>query len=304
MKQLPIILDCDPGADDALAILLALASPELDVLGITTSFGNSSVENTTWNATRTCVLAGRRDVKVSRGAAQPLFRKLKLDTLYGGSDGLCCCALAGDAKMVTQFPADAFLMEALLTAREPVTVISTACMTNLASALLRAPAVARGIKEVVTVSGYYGLNPNVARAGWNILVDPHAAKLVLESGVRVRAAGLDVTALLQDGMVDTLLKGKQGPVCDFLAHATAYNRANGLFACSILVDAMAVATALSPGLAKYEHGYVTVDPTRTDSGLMRFEKAPAEDAGSAVMAASSFHYADYLELLRGRVFPA
>ena len=298
MMKKPVILDCDPGADDFLAILLLLASPEIEVLGITTVFGNAAVEQTAWNAARACLAAGKAGPLVYAGAAAPLMSRTAADFTYCGKDGLCDSPLPGDRSLLGGKSAGTFLEETLETAREPVTVISTAAMTNLAALLRRRPDLAPKISEIVTVSGYYGRDPAVARAEWNILLDPEAARIVFSAPAVIRAVGLDVTAGLQNAYVDRLLSAPGG-VGAFLRQTTDFNLRNGLYPYSVLVDGMAAAAVILPGIAHYQRGTALVRPERTDSGLMEF--FPGGGSGASVHAADRFDYEAYLQLLEERV---
>lgn len=301
MERIPVIIDCDPGADDLLAILLAFASPELEVLGITTAFGNSTVDKTTINATRACVLAGTKMVKVYKGAASPMTGQAILDTSYCGKDGLCDSTLPGDTHLVSSRTAADFIVDTLNCSAQPVTIVSTAAMTNIALALCKAPSVWKSIKEITTISGYYGLNASVARAEWNILLDPTAAKVVYDSGAPIRAAGVDVRGVLQESYLDELLLSGCGAVYDFLNHTTSYNRAHLVDVYSVLIDAMAVAQLLLPDLATYACGVATVHPHHKDETLIRFR--PCADADCTTMlAAECFDFKRYIYLLKDRIF--
>lgn len=299
MIKTPVIMDCDPGADDFLAILLALASPELEVLGITTVFGNASAEQTAWNAARACRMAKAEDLLVYAGAEAPLGSKVALDFSYCGRDGLCDSPLPGDSTFVSDKRADIFFAEALAAAEEPVTIVSTAAMTNVAELIRQRPELTSKIKEIVTISGYYSQNPRAARAEWNILVDAAAAETVFSSPVAVRAVGLDVTAELQDRYVDRLLASARGGISDFIRHTTDYNVRHQLYPRSILVDSMAVAAVIHPEIARYQAGAVQIDPEKTDRELMQFE--PECRKGAPVYAADRFDYEAYIRLLEERV---
>lgn len=298
MKR-PVIIDCDPGADDFLAILLALASPELNVLGITTVFGNASAEQTAWNATRACLAAGKTGVFVYAGAAAPLMSKIRPDFSYCGEDGLCDSTLSGDRALISSRYANEFLVETLEKSQEPVTIISTAAMTNLAVLLRQQPNLAYQIKEIITISGYYGQNPAAARAEWNVLLDPEAAKIVFSAPVSIRAVGLDVTADLRDSYVEQLLSAASGKIAAFMQHTTDFNVRQGLYPRSILVDGMAVAAALRSESAHYQTGCAWVYPERTDCGLMKFDSKRSDRA--TVYAADHFDFETYIQLLKERV---
>lgn len=297
IKQIPVIIDCDPGVDDVLALMLALRTPALRVLGITTVCGNATVEYTSWNATRACLLAGRTDANVYRGAAAPLERPFLFDPEYCGKDGLCCSQLSGSPTLLHPKPAVQFLRDTLCRSPQPVTIVSIAAMTNLAEVLLRYPEVRSHIKEIVTISGYYWFNLPVARAEWNILFDPEAAEVVFSSGVPIRALGLDVTSQLKNEYAEALAAQASGPLKAFLDHSIAFIRQRGLEPGGILVDAMAVAAVLQPELAVYRRGNATVHPHCANQHLTEFIP---QDGGS-VLAATDFDFPAYLELLESWV---
>ena len=190
-----IIIDTDPGQDDAVAILLALASPELDVLGITAVAGNVPLALTQKNARMICELAGRTDVKVYAGAIRPLVRRLVTAEHVHGRTGLDGPALPEPAMPLQEKHAVDFIVETLL-AEEPGTV--TLCplgpLTNIAAALDRAPEIAARIREIVLMGGGFFEGGNVTPAAeFNIYVDPHAAEIVFTSGVPIVMMPLDVT---------------------------------------------------------------------------------------------------------------
>ena len=190
-----IIIDTDPGQDDAVAILLALASPELDVLGITAVAGNVPLALTQKNARMICELAGRTDVKVYAGAIRPLVRRLVTAEHVHGRTGLDGPALPEPAMPLQEKHAVDFIVETLL-AEEPGTV--TLCplgpLTNIAAALDRAPEIAARIREIVLMGGGFFEGGNVTPAAeFNIYVDPHAAEIGFTSGVPIVMMPLDVT---------------------------------------------------------------------------------------------------------------
>ncbi len=195
-----VILDTDPGIDDALAITLLLNSPEIEVLAITTVAGNTTVDKTTRNALRVLEVLKRRDVPVARGSEKPLIRELVTGEVYHGSDGL------GDTGMFpepTQRPVDKDASELIadLVLSEPpysVTLVAIGPLTNVAKAMLTRPEVAKRLKEVVIMGGCYGLTPyaygNVTPVSeFNFYADPEAAHIVLNSSARIKLFGLDVT---------------------------------------------------------------------------------------------------------------
>jgi purine nucleosidase len=195
MSPRPVIIDCDPGHDDALAILLALASPdELEVLAITVVAGNVPLALTEKNALKICELAGRADLPVHAGCERPLVRELVTAEYVCGKTGLDGPELPEPCMPLAETHAVDAIVE-LLRAHAPgmVTLCATGPLTNIAMALRKAPDVAPGIKEIVLMGGAIGLGNVTPAAEFNIYVDPHAAEVVFEAGVPLVMLGLDVT---------------------------------------------------------------------------------------------------------------
>lgn len=190
-----IVIDTDPGQDDAVAILLALASPELDVLGLTAVAGNVPLHLTEKNALKICELAGRPDVKVFAGAVHPLVRRLVTAEHVHGRTGLN----GPDLPEPTMKPQDGhavdFIIDTLL--HEPpgsVTLCPLGPLTNIARAMAREPRIVPRIREIVLMGGGFFEGGNVTpTAEFNIYVDPHAADIVLRSGAPIVMMPLDVT---------------------------------------------------------------------------------------------------------------
>ena len=195
MSPRPVIIDCDPGHDDALAILLALGSPdEIEVLAITVVAGNVPLPLTEKNARQICELAGRADLRVYAGCARPLVRELVTAEYVHGKTGL-----DGPELPEPRMPlADAHAVDAIvdvLRAHAPgtVTLCPTGPLTNIAMVLRKAPDVVPRIREIVLMGGAIGLGNVTPAAEFNIYVDPHAAEVVFEAGVPLVMLGLDVT---------------------------------------------------------------------------------------------------------------
>ncbi|PID36904.1 MAG: nucleoside hydrolase [Rhodobacterales bacterium] len=190
-----IIIDTDPGQDDAIALLLALGSPEIDLLGITCVAGNVPLELTQRNARIVCEWAGRADVPVFAGCAEPMERPLVTAENVHGKTGLDGPELhAPQMKLRAQHAVD-FLIETLR--REPagsVTLCPIGPLTNIGTALQRAPDIAERIGLIVLMGGAYFEVGNVTPAAeFNIYVDPEAADIVMKSGVEIVMMPLDVT---------------------------------------------------------------------------------------------------------------
>ena len=195
MIRQPIIIDTDPGQDDAIAILLALASSELEVLGLTTVAGNVPLALTSRNARIVLELANRREVPVYAGADRPLLRPLVTAEFVHGKTGLDGPVLAEPTMAMADGHAVDFIIRTVM-AREPGTV--TLCplgpLTNIALALAREPQIAPRLKQIVLMGGGGFEGGNITPvAEFNFFVDPHAAALVFNSGVPITMAPLDVT---------------------------------------------------------------------------------------------------------------
>ncbi len=188
----PIIIDTDPGQDDAVAILLALASPELDVLGITAVAGNVPLRLTEKNARKICELAGKPETKVFAGASRPLVRELVTAEYVHGKTGLDGPDLPEPTMPLQEQHAVDFIVE---TARDrKVTLCPLGPLTNIALALNRAPEIAQNIDEIVLMGGGLFEGGNVTPAAeFNIYVDPHAADVVFRSGIPIVMMPLDLT---------------------------------------------------------------------------------------------------------------
>lgn len=213
-----IIIDTDPGQDDAVAILLALASPEdVTVLGITCVAGNVPLSLTERNARKVCELAGRGDVKVFAGCDRPLRRPLVTAEYVHGKTGLDGIALPEPAIPLQPGHAVDFLIDTLRSeAAGSVTLVPIGPLTNIATAMQRAPDIIGRIGQIVLMGGAYFEVGNVTPAAeFNIYVDPEAADIVFRSGVDLVVMPLDVThkALTTRARVEAFraLPGKVGP---------------------------------------------------------------------------------------------
>lgn len=191
-----IIIDTDPGQDDAAAIMLALASPEeLDVVGITAVAGNVPLSLTARNARIICELSGRPDMKVFAGAERPLKRTLVTAEHVHGSTGLDGTELAEPTMPLQEMHAVDFIIETLRKEAEgTITLCTLGALTNIAMALEKAPDIAPRVKELVMMGGGFFEGGNITPAAeFNIYVDPDAAEIVFKSGIPIVMMPLDVT---------------------------------------------------------------------------------------------------------------
>lgn len=203
-----IIIDTDPGQDDALAILLALASPEFDVLGITAVAGNVPLPLTQTNVRKVCELAGRTDVRVFAGASRPLVRDLVTAEYVHGKTGLDGPELPEPVmELQAQHGVDFIVETVRERASGEVTLCTLGPLTNIALALNRAPDIAPKIREVVMMGGGFFEGGNTTPAAeFNIYVDPHAAAALFHSGVPIVMIPLDCThkALTTRARIDAM----------------------------------------------------------------------------------------------------
>jgi inosine-uridine nucleoside N-ribohydrolase len=243
----PIVIDCDPGHDDAIAILLALASPEVEVRGITTVAGNQTLEKTTRNALKILELAGRTDIPVAAGADRPLVRDLRTAANVHGETGLD----GPDLPEPVTVPVDAHAADLLAELLEPgVVLVPTGPLTNVALLLERHPDVKPD--RIVWMGGAIAEGNVTPAAEFNAFVDPEAAARVFASGIGVTLIGLDIThkALFTRAHADRLRgAGSAGravaELSDFFQrfHENRYG-----FDGSPIHDALAVAEVIDPSL--------------------------------------------------------
>jgi inosine-uridine nucleoside N-ribohydrolase len=218
----PVLIDCDPGHDDAMAILLALASPELELLGITTVAGNQTLPKTTANALRVLEFAGRGDLPVAAGADRPLVRPLGIAADVHGETGLDGPDLPPPAGSPLEAHAVDFLAERLGAAARPVTLVAIGPLTNVALLLARYPGIVARIERLVLMGGAIGVGNVTSAAEFNIWVDPEAAARVFAADLDIAMVGLDVThrALLTDAHAAALRAA--GPVGALVADLHAF----------------------------------------------------------------------------------
>jgi inosine-uridine nucleoside N-ribohydrolase len=260
---IPILLDCDPGHDDAIALLLALASPEVEVLGVTTVAGNQTLEKTTANAIRVLEHIGREDVPVAAGADRPLVREPFVAAYVHGETGLDGPDLPpARGKPVAQHAVD-FLAERI----EPgVVLVPTGPLTNVALLLARYPE--QRPERIVLMGGAIAEGNVTPAAEFNIWCDPEAAARVFTSGIDLTMVGLDVThkALFTQRHAERL-EGRAGTmVRELLAFYNRFHQEVYGFDGAPIHDALAVAQVLRPDLVETKERGVKIE---TESELCR-----------------------------------
>lgn len=196
MAPRQIIIDCDPGQDDAVALFLAMSSPdELEILGITTVAGNVPLDLTQRNARMMCDIAGRSDVGVFRGCEKPMHRDPITAEYIHGNTGVDGVDVFEPKTPLRDQHAVAFIVETLLASeKNSVTLVPTGPLTNIGTAIEKQPSILKHVKEIVIMGGAMCEGGNRSpSAEFNILVDPHAAEIVFDCGKPITAMGLDVT---------------------------------------------------------------------------------------------------------------
>jgi purine nucleosidase len=188
-----VILDCDPGHDDAMAILLAHGSPEIELVAISTVAGNQTVDKTSLNACRVCTVAGIRDVPVAAGCAVPLIRNLQTAGYIHGETGLDGPAFGEPTVKLDPRHAVDLLIDLLMASAGDITLVPTAPLTNIAMALRKEPRIVSKVQEVVLMGGAYTRGNTTPAAEFNIAVDPEAASIVFSAGWPLTMVGLDLT---------------------------------------------------------------------------------------------------------------
>ncbi len=188
-----VLLDCDPGHDDAVAILLAARSPALQLEAITTVAGNQTLEKTTRNALKVCSAAGIRSVPIAAGMDRPLVRDLRVAANIHGASGLDGPSLPEPDVALAPMHGVDLLIEKLLASDGDLTIVATGPLTNVAAAMRRAPEIVPKIQRIVLMGGAIGLGNTTPAAEFNIYVDPEAAHVVFSCGRPITMIGLDVT---------------------------------------------------------------------------------------------------------------
>jgi inosine-uridine nucleoside N-ribohydrolase len=259
-----IIIDCDPGHDDALAILLAARHPQIELLAITTVAGNQSVEKTTGNALKVCTLANIRNVPIARGMDRPLVRPAKHAPDIHGESGMDGPHIPEpDIKPDPRHAVD-LLIELLLSSDGDITLVPTGPLTNIASAIRKEPAIVPKIRAISLMGGAIGLGNVTPAAEFNIHTDPEAAEIVFGCGRPITMVPLEVThqALATEEIVNRL-RSVNRPVATFAADllvffAETYHRVFG-FPAPPLHDPCAVAAVIDPTIIKAHDMFVAIE---------------------------------------------
>jgi inosine-uridine nucleoside N-ribohydrolase len=261
-----VIIDTDPGVDDALALLLAMRSPELKIEAITPVAGNVPLELTLPNALRMVEIAGRTDIPVAAGAKAPLARRLVTAAYAHGENGLGGAVFPEPKIKPVAEPAAELIRQIVRKYPGEVTLILVGPLTTIATALNLDAELAGMVRGIVLMGGSLSGGNITPAAEFNIYVDPEAARIVFQSGIPITMVGLDATrkTSLTEDHVRTL-EGAQNPVSQAAAkiarNAIEHNRQQGFLVGPNMHDSLAVATFLDPSLVKLKDYYVDVETT-------------------------------------------
>ena len=304
----PLVVDTDPGIDDALAILLALASPEVDLRLVTTVHGNVQLAQTTENALRVLHLAGRSDVPVAAGAAASLVHPQpeRAGHVHGAA-GLGGVELPSSPAEADPRPAVVALADVLMSSAEPVTVAAIGPLTNLALLLRVFPEAAARIGRLVVMGGSAARGGNVtAAAEFNVWADPEAAQAVFGASLPTVMVGLDVTlptVLDEDGIARFAAAGPIGDraaaiLRQYLDHARVSYGTSGV----VVHDALALTEAIVPGTLGTVRRDVVVDTTLgAGRGQTLVDRRRISTAPTAVEVAEGVDSAAAVEFLVTRL---
>mgnify|MGYP001302934539 CR=1 FL=1 len=270
-----ILIDCDPGMDDSLAIVMAAKSSALSLLAVTCVNGNYPVDITSKNALKTLELIGRADIPVARGMAHPMVRRSPKDPFTHGANGQAENNLPEPAARVSALHAVDLIVETVKAHPREVTIVCTAPMTNVAMALAKAPEIIPLIERIVAISGMFGLNEyaflnatgDTPQSEWNVYVDPEAADVVYRSGVPLTLIGLDVATHFGVNFSDGDLRALESsakPEARFLRQAIRFVNARGFDAYCTVIDCLAVGFAIDPTLIETKSYHIGVE---TKDGL-------------------------------------
>ena len=303
-----ILFDTDPGIDDACAILLALASPELSLEGLSVVHGNCSLDQGTTNALSILELANAGHIPVAKGCHLPLVQPSLLAPETHGDSGLGYAQLPEPRiKPVIQHGSD-FLIDKILASPGEITLLAIAPLTNVALAIRKEPRIVEALKEIIIMGGAIRHEGNTtALAEFNTYVDPHAAQIVYQAGIPTTLVPLDVTyqCILMPGDVSRL-QNFESPITTFVAEATRfymefhdeYQKIEGC----VINDPLALALTFAPELCTYQELPVEVDLSggismgKTVADFYNYGKKPAN-----MKVALEVRARDFIDLFVSRI---
>lgn len=311
MQKNKVIIDCDPGMDDSMAIVMAVKAQELEVIGITTVSGNYPIEVTTNNALKTLEMVGETQIPVAEGLGDPLIRKTPSDPFSHGEDGQANNNLPEPSiKKIDEHAVD-FIIESVKKYPNQVTLVCCGPLSNIALAMIKAPEIKEMIKEIIAISGAFGLTKyaytnatgDTPQSEWNVYVDPEAADIVYNSGVKFTALGLDIATHFEVDFSEKhfkLLEESDNKEAEFLLNAIKFVTGRGYGAYCTVIDCLAVAYAINNNLINVIEGKVGIET----EGKYSFGNTVLERRNhhswenmSKINIGESVNYLDFLTLL-------
>lgn len=270
MERKKIIIDCDPGMDDSMAIVMAAKSDDIELLAVTTVNGNYPVDVTCVNARKVLELLGMPYIPVGRGLAKPLVREVPSDPFTHGKDGQAENFLPEPTTPLSEKHGVDLIIDLVREYPGEVTIVATGPMSNIALAMVKAPEIKDMLKGIVAISGAFGLNKyaflnatgDTPQSEWNVYVDPEASKIVYESGVELVALGLDVATYFDVNFSDediAKLEASERKEAKFLLQAIRFVNGRGFDAYCTVIDCMAVAYIIDPTLVETMRAHVGVE---------------------------------------------
>ena len=259
-----IILDCDPGHDDAMAILLAHGNPEIELVAITTVAGNQTLDKTSLNARRVATVAGIRDVPVAAGCDRPLTRELKTAGYIHGESGLDGPAFGEPTVPLDSRHAVDLIIELLMHSNGDITLVPTGPLTNIAMAVRKEPRIVAKVKEIILMGGAYTRGNTTPAAEFNIYVDPEAAEIVFRAGWPLTMVGLDLThqALATPAVLERIA-ALGTPVARIAVQLMEFfrqtYRRNAGFDSPPVHDPCAVARVIDPNVMQCVNAFVAIE---------------------------------------------
>ncbi len=300
-----VIIDCDPGHDDAVALILATRAANIELLGVSVVAGNSTLENTVRNALDILAFAGAGDIAVYAGCTKPSNKELNNASgeEIHGANGLGNYSFDLQTRPPEAEHAVDYLIRTLLTAEEKITLVCLGPLTNIAAAFSRAPECAERVKRLIIMGGAVRVAGNVTPAAeFNFYTDPDAARYVLKSGCEIYLNPLDVTmrALFYEKDIDEL-EGRDNRLSKLVGgllklYAENYTKELGFYACP-LHDALCIGVLMEPQLVTYERTRMDVITKGRDAG----KSVPDSATGVEVWYGAKIDAAGFVRLVKETV---
>ena len=270
MRVKNIILDCDPGMDDSMAIVMAVKAENICVKAITTVNGNYPVNITALNARKTLEMLGSTDIPVGKGLSSPLVRETPKDPFTHGKDGQGESFLPDPEMKLSDIHAVDLIINTVKENPGDIYILATGPLSNIAMAIRKEPEIKNMISGIYAISGAFGLNEfsylnatgDSPQSEWNVFVDPEAADIVYNSGINFVAIGLDVAAHSEVNFTDTnltQLENSKNREAKFLLQAIKFVNGRGYDSYCAVIDCMAVAYAIDSSLIETIQGRVGVE---------------------------------------------